>query len=68
MPKVRIEFVLPEEQEEYKIHNNAAAYYSALWDFSQWMRSTLKHSESRPDLEQVQEEFYKILDNENIEL
>ena len=37
MPKLIFEFQLPEEKEEVKIHQNAGAYYSALWDINEYL-------------------------------
>ena len=36
MPKVRLEFDLPEDQKEWNTANNGTSYYTCLWDIYQW--------------------------------
>ena len=41
--KVTLEFQLPEEQETYELHTNASALYSAIWGYTEWLRSVCKY-------------------------
>ena len=71
--KAILEFELPDDQEEYEYAVNARKMYSALWDIKQLIRSKLKHnSDNLTDAELKQweiihDEFYVILDEQNIQ-
>ena len=72
--KAIIEFELPEDQEEYEMVNNASKMYLSLWDIKQMLRSKLKYnpdglnSEQLEQWEIMQDEFYVILDNNDLKL
>ena len=72
--KAILEFKLPDDQSEYELAVNAPKMYNALWDIKQLIRSKLKHnSDSLTDAELKQweimkDEFYLILDEQNIQL
>jgi hypothetical protein len=72
--KVIIEFELPEDQEQYDMANDAHRMYMAIWDIKQLFRSTLKYNPkglTSKELEQweaIREEFFDILDNNNLKL
>jgi hypothetical protein len=72
--KAIIEFELPEDIEEYEMANNASKMYMALWDIKQLFRSTLKYNPAGLNDEQLtqweimQDEFYVILDNNDLKL
>lgn len=48
--KVTFEFVLPEEEEELAIYNNAYKAHSTLLDYLEYLRSVLKYD---CDLDQI---------------
>lgn len=72
--KATIEFELPEDQDQYEIANNASKMYLALWDIKQLLRSKLKYnpdglnSEQLTQWEIMQDEFFEILDNNDLKL
>ena len=72
--KAIIEFELPEDNDEYEIANNASKMYLALWDIKQLLRSKLKYNpdglndEQLTQWEIMQDEFYVILDNNDLKL
>lgn len=45
MPKAKLEFDLPEEQDEFKVACDAGKYYSAIFQFDQELRSIIKYQE-----------------------
>lgn len=45
MPKVTLEFALPEEKEEFATCNNASEYRAALYEFANYLRNQLKYSD-----------------------
>ena len=72
--KAIIEFELPKDIEEYEMANNASKMYMALWGIKQLLRSKLKYNPGGLDDEQLtqweimQDEFYVILDNNDLKL
>ncbi len=67
--KITLEF---ESLEDAKPHLNGLDYFSALWDFSQWMRSQMKHGELTEAkwtvYEEINERFFSILEENNVNL
>ena len=72
--KAILKFELPDDQEEYELAVNAPKMYSALWDIKQLIRSKLKYNpDGLTDVELrqwevIQDEFYCILNQQNIKL
>lgn len=72
--KAILKFKLPEDLEEYQYAVNAPKMYLALWDIKQLIRSKLKYnSDSLTNIELnqwevIQNEFYCILNEQNIQL
>jgi hypothetical protein len=71
--KAIIEFELPEDNGQYKIHNMASDMYSFIWDLSQHLRSEQKYNDKLTNeqdiyLEQLREKFYEFLGDYNIDL
>ena len=72
--KAIIEFEFPDDQEQYQMANDASKMYLALWDIKQLLRSKLKYNPDGLDDEQLtqweimQDEFYVILDNNDLKL
>ena len=72
MPKVILEFNLPEEQEEFKTATSATDMSLTLWDFAQFLRQKIKYEElSESDYavyESVREKLYEIANEHNVEI
>ena len=72
MPKVTIEFNLPEEQNEYDVVNQSPRMLALLWDLSQQLRSWQKYHHDFKDaddaLDKIREEFYKIINEHNVNI
>ena len=70
MPKVTLEYQLPEEQSEWDLAKNADKYYSALWEVYSWLRNERKYVEpsAQSNLEGVWKKFWLILEEEGVEL
>jgi hypothetical protein len=74
MPKVTVEYDLPEEQSEFNDFNNAGKYYSVLWDIDQYMRDKVKYaSDDTPELykeaiQMVRNELWKLMKEHNLDL
>ena len=71
--KVNIEFNLPEETTEYKIHNMASDMNCALWDMSNYLRDQIKYNDKLSEeeiqvYEKIREKFSEIIDSYNIDL
>lgn len=72
MPKAILEFNLPDEQVEYDTVTQASKVKSFLWDFTQQLRSWRKYHHDFKDaddaLDKIREEFYRLLNEHNVEL
>ncbi len=67
--KVKFEFSLPEEREEYEIQLNAGKLYSAVWDYAEWLRGICKHG--NPDeynAQKCREKLYELLNERNVSI
>ena len=68
--KATIEFNLPDDQTEFDIATNANKYYSALFNFQQYLRNKLKHEDLSDDrifvIEQIQSDFLQMLYDEEV--
>jgi len=66
--KATLEFNLPEDQSQFDIAVSASKMYAALWDIEQFLRNKLEYmgddlsQAELSQLEEIQNEFYKILD------
>lgn len=65
-------FDLPEDDREFKIFSQAERAQSAFWDISQQLRSWRKYHHDFVDaddaLSKITDEFYKILNEYNIDI
>lgn len=70
--KVKLQFDLPEEKEEYEIISHGMDYYLCLNDIKEWLRQKIKYDESKDinieTLEKVQDKFYEIINDRGIEI
>lgn len=48
VPQGQLNFLLPDEESEFKIAANAGAFKNAIWDFDQDLRGKAKHGEDIP--------------------
>jgi len=55
-----------EDQEKFALMCNAQDMANFLWEFSNYMRSQLKHADVPDDLEKVRGEFYILLEEHNV--
>lgn len=72
MPKVTIEFQLPEEQHEYEVASQSDKMQSFIWDFSQHLRSWYKYGHQFKDaddaVDKIREEFYRLLNDNQVNI
>lgn len=72
MPKITIEYNLPDDQHDYDIAIQANRTQSFLWDFSQQLRSWDKYHHDFKDandaLDKIREEFYRLLNQYNVNI
>lgn len=69
--KGKLEFNLPEEENEFKIASNAMDWALVAWDMAEYLRDELKYNSSDLDsgaLEKIQDIFFGILENRNLTL
>jgi hypothetical protein len=65
--KVIYEYDLPEDREENDLHRQAAQMYCALQEIREWFRQKRKYQLIETFVE-AEEEFWKIMKEEGIEL
>lgn len=53
MPKVTIQFDLPEEEREFRLASQAQNYHSALWDINEQLRSYEKYGHNFKTTEEL---------------
>ena len=67
--KITLEF---ESMEDAKPYINGLDYFSALWDFQQFLRAQLKHGELTEAkwtvYEEIQNHFFALLEENNVNL
>ena len=73
MPKVTLEFNLPEEQSEFNLAVGGAKLFCALWAMSRYFRDQLKYNNKlKPNqikmLEEVRNKFRDVLDANEVDL
>lgn len=71
MPKIKVDFNLPEEREEFLHYFNGGKYYLIITDFENFLRNKLKYEDLSDEvysvIEMVQKEFYGLLEEENVD-
>lgn len=65
--KAILEFNLPEDKENYDLANNGLNYYSALFEFDQWLRSEYKYN-GKEEMYEVRRKLNKIINENNIKI
>ena len=74
MPRVTIEFNLPDEQYDFEQTVNAGKYRTVLWDLDQFLRSKTKYASDDATEEQIaayyelRDELHKLMEEYNITL
>lgn len=67
MPKVTIEFNLPDEAAEYQTTVRAAKYSVVIWEFLQWLRQKYKYEEIETlETEVVRAKMFELINDEGI--
>ena len=70
--KVKFDFNLPEEQEEYKMYNQARSMYSALHEIKDNIRRLYKYGHSFKDADQavngIYEDILGVLNENDLDL
>ncbi len=64
------EFQMPEDEVDMKLHKDAVKLFVTISDMSRILRQKVKYGESdeRVSWEQVRSEFYKILEDNGVNL
>lgn len=62
MPKVILEYNLPEESEEYELAMNGSKYHSILWELQNYARTLRKYDERKVlPKEEIVNKIYELL-------
>lgn len=65
--KAILEFNLPEDKQDFDFANNGINYYSALYEFDNWLRSEYKYNGNEPMFE-VREKLQQFINDNNIKI
>lgn len=74
MPRVTIEFNLPEEQYEFEQAVNAGKFRTVLWELDQFLRSKTKYADDNATEEQIaayyelRDELHRLMGEDNVTL
>lgn len=71
--KAYFEFNLPEDQDEWRIYDNAMNYYLFINSMNEWLRAEIKYNSNRSEkeleiLHEVREMYYEKLNDNDIKL
>ena len=70
----KLEFTLPEEEQQFELASKASKLYAILWDFDQYIRGEIKYNaESLPEstlkkLEEIRDKFNNLCEDNAIRL
>jgi hypothetical protein len=65
--KAILKFNLPEEKDEFEFATNGINYYSALFDFDQWLRSEYKYN-GKEEMFEVRKKLNEFINENNIKI
>lgn len=64
MPKAILEFTLPEDNEDFKMHMNASKYYCAIEDIKNYARHLNKYDERKTIPKgEIINKLYELIEN-----
>lgn len=64
-----LQFDLPVDNDEYKMHCQTSELHCAVWDYAQWLRGICKHGEPKHvDANQCRDKLFEFLNDRNITL
>ena len=67
MPKAKLEFNLPEEEQDFKLASRGGEYFSVIWEALNDIRNYLKHGHSFKTIEEALENVRETLLDANID-
>ena len=65
--KATLEFNLPEDKEDFDFATKGINYYSALYEFDNWLRSEYKYNGNEPMFE-VRKKLNEFINDNNIKI
>jgi len=66
MPKAILEFIFPDDEQEFRVASAAMDWCLTVWDFDQWLRSEIKYRNQ--DYQVVRDKLHEILRYRNLDL
>lgn len=70
--KAILEFVIPEEAEEFRVACDAFSYKGTLEDLASWLRASLKHRDLSPEVAEayteIREHLFNLLEDRGVRL
>ena len=61
-----LEFVFPDDEQEFRVASVAMDWYFAMWELDQWLRVEIKHQEK--DYQAIRDKLHEILGERSLDL
>lgn len=61
-----LEFIFPDDEQEFRVASVAMDWYFAMWDLDQWLRSEIKYQEK--DYQAIRDKLHEILGERSLDL
>jgi hypothetical protein len=64
--RAKLEFELPEDNQEFRLATKASAIYTTLWDLDQWLRAEIKY-QGREQLDEIRDKLRELMNDNHID-
>jgi len=61
-----LEFIFPDDEQEFRVASVAMDWYFAMWELDQWLRVEIKHQEK--DYQAIRDKLHEILGERSLDL
>jgi flavin-dependent dehydrogenase len=69
MPKAKLIFMLPDDQQEFDVASKGRELYLSLWELDSWLREQAKYQGKLTiDVDAVRDQMREIMDAHNVHL
>jgi hypothetical protein len=64
--RAKLEFELPEDNQEFRLATKASAIYTTLWDLDQWLRAEIKY-QGREQLDEIRDKLRELMNDNHVD-
>ena len=64
--RAKLEFELPEDNQEFRLATKASDIYATLWELDQWLRAEIKY-QGREQLDEVRDKLRELMNDNHID-